>query len=156
MPKKREKPVPIWSERVANLRHSTGLTQRDFAAELKISAGTVKRLEVGDLPLTNRLRDLYAGHFQCAPGYITGETKYRDRAEEVAEKMAEGVKESSEEERVRMEGRTAVWKAAERWIRASFPDESLEELEAQGRINLFEIFCSVTDCVQEAIWKAKI
>lgn len=147
--------------RLTNLRKSAGLTQTELSQKMaeqgiRISSSLIKYLETGDRALTKENLRNYAAFFGVNEKYITGEAKYRDRAEEVAEKMAEGVKESPEEERVRMEGRTAVWKAAERWIRASFPDESLEELEAQGRINLFEIFCSVTEPVQEAIWKAKI
>lgn len=77
MPKKREKPIPKWSERLKELRLSTGKSQREFAEETRktigISAGAVSRLEVGDLPLSEDIKLKYADYFRCSPEYITGE-----------------------------------------------------------------------------------
>lgn len=142
-------------ERLAKLRKDAGLTQKELAEKIReagglaISTGLIKLIEIGERDLTPEKLRACAEIFRCRPGYITGETDYRDRAAELLEKLPE-------EDRVQMEGRAAVWRAAEQWIRASLPGEDLEELEAQGKINLFEIFCGVTECVQDAILKAKL
>lgn len=141
--------------RLADLRKGAGLTQKELAAKIweaggpEISTGLVKLIEIGERDLTPEKLRACAGIFCVRPGYITGETPYRDRAEELLAELPE-------EDRVQMEGKAAVWKAAERWIRASFPDESLEDLEKQGRINLFEVFCRAIEPIEESIRFAKL
>lgn len=141
--------------RLADLRKGAGLTQKELAAKIReaggpeISTGLIKLIEIGERDLTPEKLQALADLFRVRPAYITGASPYQDRTAELAAGL-------SPEERIRGEGVTAVWRATEQWIRAAFPGESLEELEAQGKINLFEIFCGVTECVQDAILKAKL
>lgn len=147
--KEREARLAEQGRRLRDLRKSEGLTKKELADKLRVHEGLVKLIESGRRNLTPEKLKKCEEVFRCRPGYITGEIDYRDRAAELLEKLPE-------EDRVQMEGRAAVWRAAEQWIRASLPGEDLEELEAQGKINLFEIFCGVTECVQDAILKAKL
>ena len=141
--------------RLADLRKGAGLTQKELAAKIReaggpeISTGLVKLIEIGERDLTPEKLRACAGIFCVRPGYITGESPYKDRTEELLAKLPE-------DDRIWMEGRRAVLRAAERWIRASLPDESLEDLEAQDRLCLFEVFCDVTETIKRHIWRAKL
>lgn len=150
-PRNRKKKTKT-AERITNLRKSSCLSQEELAEKLsektKISAGLIKRLETGDRALTPEKLKVYADFFHCYPEYITGESECRDRADELAKALPE-------EDRVNIEGRTAVWRAAEQWIRASLPGADLKELEEQGRLNLFELFCEITEPIQERIRQLK-
>lgn len=150
-PRNRKKKT-VTAKRITDLRESYGLTQIELAEKLsektKISAGLIKRLETGDRALTPEKLKVYADFFQCYPEYITGESEYRDRAEELAAALPE-------EDRVNIEGRTAVWRAAEQWIRASLTGADLKELEEQGRLDLFGLFCEITEPIQEIIHQLK-
>ena len=150
-PRNRKKKT-VTAERITALRESYGLTQIELAEKLSekitISVGLIKYLETGDRALTPEKLKVYADFFHCYPEYITGESEFRDRAEELAAALPE-------EDRVNIEGRTAVWRAAEGWIRASLPGADLKKLEEQGRLNLFELFCEITEPIQERIRQLK-
>ena len=138
MPKKREKPIPKWSERLAELRRSTGLTQRAFAEVMGISAGSVKRLEVGDLPLSAEMLERYAKHFGCFPEYITGEKDHRSRLEE----LLAGI---SEPEELRQDLAVAL----QAWIASRLPGDKL------NRIDLSAVQKHVFDYLEDQIAEAE-
>lgn len=152
MPKKRTAPVPEWSRRLAELRRSTGLSQEEFGytkvqeygetrirpGVIDLSAGAVKRLEVGDLKLTDRILQIYADHFHCLPEYITGGTKYKNRVEELLSRI-------SEPEELRMD----VAVALQAWVASRLPGEKL------NKIDLFAVQEKVFGYVEEEIRKAE-
>ena len=144
-PRNRKKKT-ITAERITALRG--GLAQKELSDEIGISVSLIKRLETGDRALTQEKLKVYADFFHCYPEYITGESEFQDRADELAKALPE-------EDRVNIEGRTAVWRAAEQWIRASLPGADLRELEEQGRLDLFELFCEITEPIQERIRQLK-
>ena len=152
----RRERLKVQGARLAKLRESyivpetkKSMKQKDLAKELGVSVGLIKLIEIGERDLTPEKLKKCAEVFQVRPEYITGESSFRDRAAELADAMPE-------EDRVMAEGCMAVWRSAERWIQAAFPGESLQDLEEQGRINLFEVFCRAAEPVRDSILLARL
>ena len=134
--------------RLRELRKSKGLTKKELADMLHVSEGLIKTIESGRRSITPEKLEKCVEIFRCRAEYLTGETDYRDKAAELAAALPA-------EDRLAIAGREAVWRATEQWVMSCFPGEDLKEMERDGRIDLFELFCRVTEPIQESIQFAR-
>lgn len=146
--KEREARLAEQGRRLRDLRKSEGLTKKELADKLRVHEGLVKLIESGRRSITPEKLEKCVEIFHCRAEYLTGETDYRDKAAELAAALPA-------EDRLAIAGREAVWRATEQWVTSCFPGEDLKEMERDGRINLFELFCRVTEPIQESIQFAR-
>lgn len=137
MPRKvKNKSLP--AERLTTLRRSTGMTQEEFAEKSGIGLSSIKRLESGDLKPTESLKRKYVEYFECDPAYITGESKYRDRREQLLAERSDPDKRRSE-----------FYVALNLWLEAELPGNEIDYIDS------FAVLCEVTEYIRDQIAEAK-